>query len=61
MNFRFTVDYKKSLILLEKDYEASKGPEIAWTLGYIYYYGRTTNGVPVGDIVFGLIIKKTNK
>lgn len=48
----FEYDPKKSTYYLEKCYEISKDPELARTLGYIYYYGRTTDGVPVGDKAF---------
>ncbi len=48
----FPLDPKLSLYWLEKAYNVSQDPEIARTIGYIYYYGRTTNGIPQGDKAF---------
>lgn len=48
----FPLDPKQSLYWLEKAYQISQDPDLARTIGYIYYYGRTTNGVPQGDKAF---------
>jgi len=48
----FEVNFNKSLYYLEKCYKMKQDPFVARTIGYIYYYGRTTNGVPVGDKAF---------
>lgn len=48
----FILDPNKSLYWLEKYFEATNDPDVARTIGYIYYYGRTTNGVPQGDKAF---------
>jgi len=48
----YPVDFNKACYYLTKCYEKRQDPEIARTLGYIYYYGRTTNGVPQGDKAF---------
>lgn len=48
----FPYDPIKSCYWLDKYYEATKDPDVARTLGYIYYYGRTTNGIPQGDKAF---------
>ena len=48
----FPLDPKESLYWLNKAYEMKQDPEIARTLGYIYYYGRANNGVPEGDKAF---------
>ena len=51
-DYGFPIDFEKSLHWLEKTYEKNHNPFIANTIGYIYYYGRTTNGVPQGDKAF---------
>ncbi len=48
----FPLDPKQSLYWLEKAYDISQDPDLARTIGYIYYYGRTTDGVPQGDKAF---------
>ena len=48
----FPLDMEKSLYWLEKYFEATGDPDVARTIGYIYYYGRTTDGVPQGDKAF---------
>ncbi len=48
----FPLDPKQSLYWLEKAYQISQDPDLARTIGYIYYYGRTTDGVPQGDKAF---------
>ena len=48
----FPLDQKKSLYWLEKYFNATGDPDVARTIGYIYYYGRTTNGIPQGDKAF---------
>ena len=48
----FPCDAVKALYWLKKAYEVRQEPDIARTLGYIYYYGRTTGGVPDGDNAF---------
>lgn len=48
----FPLDMEKSLYWLEKYFKATGDPDVARTIGYIYYYGRTTNGVPQGDKAF---------
>ncbi len=48
----FPLDPKQSLYWLEKAYQISQDPDLARTIGYIYYYGRTSDGVPQGDKAF---------
>ena len=48
----FDVDYTKSCYYLEKYFEKTGDPDVARTLGYIYYYGRNNNGVPIKDKAF---------
>lgn len=48
----FPLDAKQSLYWLEKAYQISQDPDLARTIGYIYYYGRTMDGVPQGDKAF---------
>lgn len=48
----FPCDAFQACYWLEKYYKATEDPDVARTLGYIYYYGRTTNGVPQGDKAF---------
>lgn len=48
----FPTDPEKSLYWLEKYFKATGDPDVARTIGYIYYYGRTTGGVPQGDKAF---------
>ena len=48
----FPLDSYKALYWLEKYFNETKDPDVARTLGYIYYYGRTTNGIPQGDKAF---------
>ena len=48
----FECDPNKSCYWLEKYFDVTGDPDVARTLGYIYYYGRTTNGVPQGDKAF---------
>ena len=48
----FPYDPARSLYWLKKAYDMRQEPDIARTLGYIYYYGRTTGGVPDGDNAF---------
>ena len=48
----FEANPHRALELLTKAYEMEEDPEIARTLGYIYYYGRTSGGVPQGDKAF---------
>lgn len=48
----FDLDPHKSLYWLEKYFKATGDPDVARTIGYIYYYGRTTDGVPQGDKAF---------
>ena len=48
----FILDPNKALYWLEKYFKVTNDPDVARTIGYIYYYGRTTNGVPQGDKAF---------
>ena len=48
----FPLDPNESLYWLERAYRIGKDPEIARTLGYIYYYGRANDGVPQEDEAF---------
>jgi TPR repeat protein len=48
----FEANPHRALELLTKAYEMEEDPDIARTLGYIYYYGRTSGGVPQGDKAF---------
>lgn len=48
----FPLDPKESEYYFLKNFEKTKDPEIARTLGYIYYYGRTTNGAPEKEKAF---------
>jgi len=48
----FPVDLYKAEEYLTKAYEMKEDSSVARTLGYIYYYGRTSNGVPDGDKAF---------
>ena len=48
----FEANPHRALELLTKAYEMEEDPEIVRTLGYIYYYGRTSGGVPQGDKAF---------
>ncbi len=48
----FPVDFSESLKYLTKAYEMKEDPSVARTIGYIYYYGRTSNGEPIGDKAF---------
>ena len=48
----FPYDPQKSCSYLEKCFSISNDPELARTLGYIYYYGRTTNGIPQKEKAF---------
>ena len=48
----FGVNPHRALELLTKAYEMEEDPEIARTLGYIYYYGMASDGVPQGDKAF---------
>ena len=48
----FELDFVKSEQYLKKAYEMRKDPSVANTLGYIYYYGRNTNGVPDKEKAF---------
>ncbi len=48
----FPYDQTKALYWFEKYFKKTGDPDVARTMGYIYYYGRTTNGVPQGDKAF---------
>lgn len=48
----FELDSIKSTYYLEKCFNISHDPDLARTLGYVYYYGRTTDGIPQGDKAF---------
>ncbi len=48
----FPYDPKLSLHYLSAAFALRDDPDIARTLGYIYYYGRANNGVPDGDKAF---------
>ena len=48
----FPYDPKASEYWFLKNFEKTKDPDIARTLGYIYYYGKTTNGVPEKEKAF---------
>ena len=48
----FETDFGESLYWLDKYYELTKDPFVANSIGYIYYYGRTTEGVPQKDKAF---------
>ncbi len=45
-------NWKKSRSLLEKLFKRTMDPECANSLGYIYYYGRCTNGEPEYEKAF---------
>lgn len=46
------IDFYKSEYWLKKAFEITNDPNLSRTLGYIYYYGRTNNGVAEGDKAF---------
>lgn len=51
-NNGFLVNPKESEYWLERYFSETKDSEVARTLGYIYYYGRTTNGIPQKEKAF---------
>lgn len=48
----FPLDPKESESWFLKNFSQTNDPEIARTLGYIYYYGKSTNGVPQKEKAF---------
>ena len=48
----YSYDPYKSLDLLERSYNLTQNPDLTRPLGYMYYYGRTTNGVPNKEKAF---------
>ncbi len=48
----FECDWNKAQELFEKLYSRTGDPEYANSLGYIYYYGRSNNGIAQDDLAF---------
>ncbi len=51
-NNGFLINPKESEYWLERYFSETKDSEVARTLGYIYYYGRTTKGIPQKEKAF---------
>lgn len=50
--YDFPLDYSKSLYYLTKYFELTEDMDVTRPIGYIYYYGRSNNGIPLKEKAF---------